>query len=134
MQWIGFIAGSTNLTLNVKVFGCQIGAGLEVGIYKSLDCENFQLVSNCDGDIQQGETGVFKNTVPLTIGQYYYFVMDGNNGDVCQYTISVVDGTTAVAELPTSGMIRRLYGLPGPRRTIQSCGTARRSLVFLDAS
>jgi len=105
MQWIGFIAGSTNLTLNVKVFGCQFGAGLEVGIYKSLDCVNFQLVSNCDGDIQQGETGVFKNTVPLTIGQYYYFVMDGNNGDVCQYTISVVDGTTAVAQLPTSGVL-----------------------------
>lgn len=105
MQWIGFIAGSTDITISVKVFGCQIGSGLEVGIYKSLDCQNFQLVSNCDGDIQQGETGIFKNTVPLTIGQYYYFVMDGNHGDVCNYTINVLNGTTAVAQLPTSGVL-----------------------------
>lgn len=105
MQWIGFIAGSTNLTLNVKVFGCQTGYGLEIGIYKSLDCANFQLVSNCDGDVQTGETGVFTNTTPLTIGQYYYFVMDGNHGDVCHYTVTVVNGTTAVDELPSSGAI-----------------------------
>ncbi|MFN4255738.1 MAG: gliding motility-associated C-terminal domain-containing protein [Saprospiraceae bacterium] len=107
MQWIGFIAGSTNLTLNVKVFDCQSsqGYGLEVGIYKSIDCENFQLVSNCDGDIAEGETGVFTNTVPLTIGQHYYFVMDGNRDDVCKYTITVVSGTTEVGKLPASGIL-----------------------------
>ena len=105
MQWIGFIAGSSTLKLNVKVFGCQLGYGLEVGIYQSADCENFQLVSNCDGDIMNNETGVFTNTVPLTIGQYYYFVMDGNHDDICRYTISVVEGTTAVADLPGSGSI-----------------------------
>ena len=105
MQWIGFIAGSTNLTLNVKVFGCQTGYGLEIGIYQSLDCENFQLVSNCDGDVLNNETGVFYNTVPLTIGQYYYFVMDGNHDDVCQYTVTVVNGTTAVNALPNSGVL-----------------------------
>lgn len=105
MQWIGFIAGSTNLTLSVTVFDCQTNAGLEVGIYKSLDCQTFQAVSNCDGDIPPNTTQNFTNTVPLTVGQYYYFVMDGNQNDVCHYTIKVVSGTTEVMPLENSGSI-----------------------------
>ncbi|MBK7936064.1 MAG: gliding motility-associated C-terminal domain-containing protein [Lewinellaceae bacterium] len=105
MQWIGFIAGSANLTLEVSVFNCQIGEGLEIGIYQSFDCETFQLVSNCDTDIPNNTTGVFTNTVPLTIGQYYFFVMDGSQGDVCNYTVKVVNGTTNVSALTTSGVL-----------------------------
>lgn len=100
MQWIAFIAGSVDLTITVKPSNCQLNTGLEIGIYKSLDCSTFQLVSNCDTDVQPGETGVFTNTVPLVIGQYYYFVMDGSNDDICNYTINVTKGTTAVGQLP----------------------------------
>ncbi|MCB0688585.1 MAG: gliding motility-associated C-terminal domain-containing protein [Saprospiraceae bacterium] len=99
MQWIAFIAGSEDLTISVSVSNCNQGSGLEVGIYESLDCENFRLVSNCNGDIREGQTGVFQNTVPLVIGQYYYFVMDGNMGDVCNYTIRVISGSTQVSPL-----------------------------------
>ncbi len=105
MQWIGFIAGSTNLTLEVKVFNCQMNEGLEVGIYQSLDCEEFQLVSNCDTDIPNNGTGIFTNTIPLVIGQYYFFVMDGSMGDVCNYTVKVLNGTTNVSALNTSGVL-----------------------------
>lgn len=106
MQWIAFIAGSTNLTLTVTPSNCDAGDGLEVGIYHSLNCNTFQLVSNCDGDIQEGQVGVFSNTVPLVIGQYYYFVMDGNMDDVCDYTVHVTSGTTLVPPLPVIGPIQ----------------------------
>jgi gliding motility-associated-like protein len=105
MQWIGFIAGTSELTLSVKVGSCQSNLGLEVGIYKSLDCANFELVSNCNGGIPPGQTALFKNSVPLTVGQYYYFVMDGNGNDVCNYTIHVVSGSTQVNPLPGSGVL-----------------------------
>lgn len=105
MQWIGFIAGSVNLTLSVRAFNCQQNSGLEVGIYQSLNCQTFQLVSNCDTDIDNNETVVFNNTVPLVIGQYYFFVMDGSGGDVCNYTIEVLNGTTAVGALQNSGTL-----------------------------
>lgn len=115
MQWIAFIAGSTNLTLEVEVFNCDDGPGLEVGIYRSLNCQSFQLVSNCDSDVGNNTTATFTNTVPLVIGQYYYFVMDGNQGDVCNYTIHVVSGSTAVAPLTASGNIEGGFELcPGP--------------------
>ncbi len=105
MQWIGFIAGSTNLKLTVRAFNCQINQGLEIGIYQSLDCQTFQLVSNCDTDVSNNETATFMNTVPLVVGQYYYFVMDGSAGDICNYTINVVEGTTAVGALETPGVL-----------------------------
>ncbi|MBK7335031.1 MAG: gliding motility-associated C-terminal domain-containing protein [Saprospirales bacterium] len=100
MQWIAFIAGSVDLTITVTPSNCQQGIGLEVGIYETLDCENYNLVTNCDGDIEPGQIGVFTNAVPLTIGQYYYFAMDGNHGDVCNYTINVTEGSTLVPPLP----------------------------------
>ncbi len=114
MQWIAFIAGSTNLTLDVQVFSCQGGPGLEIGIYQSSNCQTFQLVSNCNTDVQNNTTATFTNTVPLVVGQYYYFVMDGNQGDICNYTIHVVEGSTAVSPLFSSGDILGEFNLcPG---------------------
>jgi len=109
-QWIAFRAASTNLTLAVSVSNCASGGvgqytGLEVAIYLSTDCENYQIVSNCDGDIPPGTTQNFTNTVPLVIGQYYYFVMDGNDGDICNYTIDVVNGSTEVPPIVATGPI-----------------------------
>lgn len=105
MQWIAFIAGSTNLTITVTPTDCDLGEGLEVGIYESLNCSTFNLVSNCDTDIGEGEVGVFNNTEPLVIGQYYYFVMDGNMGDICKYTIHVTSGSTLVPPLPPAAPV-----------------------------
>ncbi|MDF1866584.1 MAG: gliding motility-associated C-terminal domain-containing protein [Saprospiraceae bacterium] len=110
ITWIAFIAGSEDLTIEVEVSGCQINWGLEIGIYESLDCETFQQVTLCDTDIQPGETGVFSNNQPLTIGQYYYFVMDGSNGDICNYTVNVTEGTTQV------GALQPLDQITGPAK------------------
>ena len=101
ISWIAFVAGTPNLTLDVTVSNCQIGWGLEIGIYESLDCDrngDMRRVSNCNTDARQG-THRFTNTVPLTVGQYYFFVMDGSGDDVCNYEVNVVEGSTAIGEL-----------------------------------
>lgn len=105
MQWIGFIAGTTNLTLEVRVSNCNSNQGLEIGLYRSLDCNTFSRVSDCDTDIQPGEVRVFTNTVPLVVGQYYYFVMDGSDNDICDWTIKVTSGSTKVAPLEIAPQI-----------------------------
>lgn len=105
MQWIAFIAGTPNLTLSVQVFNCQQNNGLEIGIYRSLNCQNFTLVSNCDTDVENNSTGIFTNTVPLEVGQYYYLVMDGSAGDICNYTVHVLEGSTEVSPLSTTDPI-----------------------------
>lgn len=105
MQWIGFIAGTTNLEIQITPSNCKFDNGLEVGLYESLDCETFRRVSNCDTDIQPGEATSLINNVPLVIGQYYYFVMDGSANDICNWTIKVLKGSTKVSPLEVAPMI-----------------------------
>ena len=108
-QWIAFQAASENLTIELTVSNCDLGVGLEMAIYKSLDCENFEMVSNClggmGGIVGEGETGTFVNTVPLEVGQYYYLAMDGGMGDNCDWTLNLVEGSTELAPLATAGEI-----------------------------
>lgn len=102
-QWIAFQAASENLTIQLTVHDCEINVGLEMAIYQSLDCENFQMVSNClggmGGIVGEGESGIFQNTVPLVVGQYYYLAMDGGMGDNCDWTLNVLQGSTELAPL-----------------------------------
>ncbi len=109
MQWIAFIAGSVDLEVKMSVSNCRDGTGLEFGLYKGINCANFQRISNCFGGaagiVGPGGSGVIKNNEPLVIGQYYYIVMDGGLGDNCDWTFEVVSGDTRVAPLETSGSI-----------------------------
>ena len=104
MQYIAFIAGSVNLTVQVDVSNCQGGlSSLEVGFFYSEDCENFEAITICDTDIESGESQTFTNNQPLVIGQYYYLIMDGSGGANCNWTFNVLSGTTEVLPLTTSG-------------------------------
>ncbi len=118
IQWIGFLAGSERLTIELDVFNCDAGTrpdgGLEAGVFEVTDCdvENAVAVSNCDSDIPNNSTQELRMTT-LVPGNYYYFVVDGNNGDVCNYRVRVTEGTTRVPEVPHSG------GLRGPTRVCE---------------
>jgi gliding motility-associated-like protein len=108
IRWIGFIAGSVDLEINLAVSNCVQGPGLEIGIYEGINCENYQQVSQCWGAqtaVAEGTSKNFSNTVPLVIGQYYYLVMDGAFGDNCDWKFTVISGSTQVAPLTTSGNI-----------------------------
>lgn len=108
-KWIAFIAGSVDLKIRMSVSNCTQTRGLELGIYEGIDCKNYKLVSNCRGGandaVEENSSAIFQNNVPLTIGQYYYLVMDGSNGSVCDWTFDVLEGSTKVPELTTSGII-----------------------------
>ncbi len=110
IQWIAFIAGSENLTLEMTIGDCIVdgqgwGGSLEVGIYRGIDCENFEQVTECNTDIQAGTSWAFENDEPLEVGQYYFLVMDGSGGSVCEYSIAVLEGSTNVQALQATGPI-----------------------------
>ena len=96
-QWVGFVAGSTSVTLEISVYDCAQGSssqnGLQIGIYGTTDCESFQLVSNCDDHVPNNESEIF-TAGPLTIGGIYFLVIDGAWGDVCSFDIAVLSGNT----------------------------------------
>ena len=109
MQWIAFIAGSTDLSVNLAVSNCDQGFGLEFGLYEGIDCQNFRRISNCFGGaagvIGDGQSGTIVNSEPLVIGQYYYIVMDGGFGDNCDWTFTVLSGSTSVLPIEESGAL-----------------------------
>lgn len=105
MNFIAFIAGTEDLSLEVEVTNCTINFGLEIGIFESFDCENFTPVTFCNTDVSPNTTATFTNDVPLVIGQHYYLMMDGSAGDVCDWTFRVTNGSTAVDQLTTSGTV-----------------------------
>ncbi|HQX44219.1 MAG TPA: gliding motility-associated C-terminal domain-containing protein, partial [Saprospiraceae bacterium] len=104
-QWIAFMASSTNLKLNLAVSNCVRSDGLEVGLYESTDCKKFTRISNCDGDVLENTSTTLTITKNLVIGNYYYLVIDGNRGDICDYKVTIVEGSTKVSPLSFSGDI-----------------------------
>ncbi|MEM6724971.1 MAG: hypothetical protein AAF598_13105, partial [Bacteroidota bacterium] len=108
-QWIAFQAASTDIRIRLKVDNCDIGAGLEMAIYRSLDCNTFDMISNCRGGfdpVMENTSAEFENTEPLVIGQYYYLAVDGNQGDNCDWTFEVLEGSTAVDALTVTAPIQ----------------------------
>jgi gliding motility-associated-like protein len=101
MQWLAFVAGSANLTLNVAVSGCNQNNGVEMGIYASDDCQTFKLVSNCNTNMYNNQTWSFTNTESLKPGCIYYLVFDGNGPNSCNIQFTVVSGST-VAPVPNT--------------------------------
>lgn len=109
MHFIAFIAGSTSLSIQIDVSNCSAGAlnfrSLDLGFYESLDCQTFTPITECRQDLGNGTSYVFDTHTDLVIGQHYYLIMDGSAGSICDWTFTVLDGTTAVNPLEESGQI-----------------------------
>lgn len=92
-SWLRFQAASANVDFNVNVTGCIDGIQIAIFAYNG---STFTRMSDCavsDG----GTVGNFHLTgTGLTPGQIYYIMVDGNAGDVCNYTLSVTSGVTAL--------------------------------------
>lgn len=101
MQWLAFVAGSTNLSINVAVSGCNQANGVEMGIYASMDCGSFTLVSNCNTNMFDNQTWPFSTTAPLKPGCVYYLVWDGNGPNSCNVSMTVTAGS-AKAPIPNT--------------------------------
>ncbi len=89
-QWWAFIAQGGSVTITINYSGCYIpgggtASGLEFGIVRYCDCSG-QVVctKNC-----VGSSGTISSTVNLVACAHYYLWIDGCNGDVCNYTISI---------------------------------------------
>ncbi|MCI5082696.1 MAG: hypothetical protein MRY78_13440, partial [Saprospiraceae bacterium] len=92
-QWLAFMTSTPFLSLEVTAFSCSVNfQGIQVGLYSSNDCTNFDLISNCDNQIDpfSSDTITANN---LFTGVIYYLVIDGFNGDICEFTIDVLEGS-----------------------------------------
>ena len=111
VQWVGFVAGTPNISMNVLVENCQDNNGLQIGVWGTSDCSSFNLVSQCAYQVNPNTPTPF-NMTGLTVGATYFFVVDGFDDDVCDFTVDVTSGSTAVP--PVSGVPQIVASTPPP--------------------
>lgn len=98
---MSFVAGESQATFTLVATDCTTGEGLQLGLYS--ECGSGPVACNA-GFGDAGEPVQLKN-VPLVLGQTYHLVVDGYNGDVCDFTVTVS---------PQSAMRAPLLGATAP--------------------
>lgn len=91
-EWFAFFAGTTSISIQVTPSGCSQGPqmGLQAGIYAGCGppWQPMDLQCSCTQNPFILESNNF------VVGQVYYFVIDGCAGNICDYSIDVLTGST----------------------------------------
>lgn len=91
--WFGFIAGTTNMSLQVIPANCTIvgggNQGIQIGIYEE-PCPPSGQEIVCTGTCVTAPFTLSSGS--FTPGKTYYFWMDGCGGSVCDVTVDVLSG------------------------------------------
>ena len=93
-SWITFTAMATTVSLQINIGNCREDDGIQFAIYSGNNCDGFSILS--DLAYTSGSTGRIGtynfSASGLTVGNTYYFMADGFNGDVCDYELTVISG------------------------------------------
>ena len=119
-SWISFTAAATIATLQFNVTNCTDALGIQFGIYSGSSCNSFTLLSNVTNttNAQIGSQQI--SASGLTVGNTYYVMVDGFAGDVCDYSITVIDG---IMTGTVSGDQTVCYGSTGVTYTMNAIAT-----------
>ncbi|MDO8368680.1 MAG: hypothetical protein Q7T20_17910, partial [Saprospiraceae bacterium] len=99
-EWFGFFAGTTTITLEITPSDCDPGGqqGLQAAIYAT--CPAFPPPGGwCTDGLMDAQCSCTDDPFQLSandfvVGQVYWFVIDGCAGNVCDYEIQVLEGST----------------------------------------
>ena len=86
-QWYGFVANATAATISVASSTCLYGNGVQVALYPA--CGATPLPGGCNPGVPNGASVPASITVDLIPGNVYYLMVDGYDGDGCNFKISV---------------------------------------------
>ncbi len=109
-HFIQFEAAEPEITFRVKATNCDGGLagngdGIQIRVYETTDCSAFRL-KYCRSAQPIGPGGSdTANVTNLAVGSRYYLMIDGQRGDVCDYTISIESGTIGGKPIVTPAQI-----------------------------
>ncbi|MBP7184645.1 MAG: gliding motility-associated C-terminal domain-containing protein, partial [Saprospiraceae bacterium] len=94
VQFISFTASATSVSIRIDYTNCVNDNGIEATILSSNNCSLFTSKSNFASPVGgNNNSGTFTLTGnSFTVGNHYFLVIDGSNGDICDYTITVLSG------------------------------------------
>ncbi|MFN8284577.1 MAG: hypothetical protein U0U67_15250 [Chitinophagales bacterium] len=118
-SWLSFVASATTATLTITSSNCATTTtGIQAQVFSSTNCTSFTSKSNCVNQTTGPGTNTLTATA-LTIGQKYYVMIDGFNGNACDYTVSANTGVRVITLTSTPANSRIC---PGQTATIKVNG------------
>lgn len=115
LNWWAFVGsgGPLNLTFNFDINNCEIGQGLQAGVFKG-SCDG-SFIWDCNASCNTSTFTLSGFTDPCAI---YFVWVDGCNGDACDYTISV-NGNGGSPMLPDPMPPLQVLGEPCAGGTVE---------------
>lgn len=93
-SWISFVASATTANFNITSSNCSnASSGIQAIVLATSACTSFTAKSTCVGN----GIGTFAlNATGLTVGQTYYIMIDGVDGNDCEYSVQATSGVQTV--------------------------------------
>jgi gliding motility-associated-like protein len=92
-SFLTFVASNTSISFDVWVNSYTLGYGIQILIFSATNCSGaVTQYGPCynPASVPPGSVNITANG--LTVGNTYYIMIDGNSGDVCNYTIGANTG------------------------------------------
>ncbi len=89
-QYFRFIVDEIPVAISIIPSDCTTGKGLQAALYLTSDCVNFELESLCASFGAVAPLNVISENV--VVGQELYLMIDGFEGDICDFTVQVSQG------------------------------------------
>lgn len=94
-SWLSFIASTTSASFDITSSNCSNPkTGIQAAIFETSNCKAFTSIGNCYKNAKDNFT--LATNKPLTIGQKYYIMIDGYDGNDCEYNITANNGAQTV--------------------------------------
>ncbi|MCC7246311.1 MAG: hypothetical protein IT269_11575 [Saprospiraceae bacterium] len=99
--WLAFIAGATDITIEITVTNCTNNSGIEAAIYP--DCTQGPIACSSGNS-----NAAFNLTATLVVGEKYLLRLDGIQGDVCDFKFNITPNNATIP--PALGPTGALQG------------------------
>ena len=102
ISWFSFVAGGTDLCVEVSPFMCAQGSGsigLQSGVYDFCEDDGGECIGG-DAFCSSGLDPISYGLSDLIVGNTYYLFVDGCNGAECDYEITIEKGLEFILDTP----------------------------------
>lgn len=95
-SWISFVASETSVSIQQWITGpCTINQGVQYAAFSGV-CGSLVELPGCINPTNTYGQSEFLNIDNLTVGEQYYIMIDGDQGDICPFLWAAVSGVVVL--------------------------------------
>lgn len=125
--WLAFIANSSNVSFVVTPSNCANNNGIQVAIMPN--CSDDAIA--CNAGLVGGGSSPISINATVVIGQTYYLLVDGYDGDECNFQITSAQGASLPSVLGPIGAVSGIGQVCPGAETTYSVPTVINAIKYL---